>query len=84
MPAYLIVDLDIEEVGALDEYRRRAVPILAKYGGRAIMRLGTVTVLEGDWRPKRMVGIEFPTMAALQRDDWAGPGNSTFTGTYLR
>ncbi len=67
MPAYLIADLDIEDVRALDEYRRRAVPILAKYGGRAIIRLGAVTVLEGDWRPKRMVGIEFPEMAALQR-----------------
>ena len=67
MAAYMIVDLDIEDLSALDEYRRQAVPIFAKYGGRALVRLGRAEVLEGDWIPKRVMVLEFQTMDALKR-----------------
>jgi uncharacterized protein (DUF1330 family) len=67
MAAYLIVDLDVADLSALDEYRRQAVPLTAKYGGRPLIRLGVGEVLEGDWRPKRIICVEYPTMAALKR-----------------
>ena len=67
MAAYLIVDLDVADLSALDQYRRQAVPLLAKYGGRTLIRLGAGEVLEGDWRPKRMMCLEFATMEALKR-----------------
>lgn len=67
MAAYLIVDLDVDDVSALDDYRRQAVPLLAKYGGRTLIRLGVGEVLEGTWTPKRLMGLEFSTMEALQR-----------------
>lgn len=67
MAAYVIVDLDVDDVSALDEYRRQAASLFARYGGRALIRLGIGEVLEGDWRPKRMMCLEFATMAALKR-----------------
>jgi len=67
MAAYVIVDLDAPDLSALDEYRRRAVPLFAKHGGRALIRLGVGEVLEGDWQPKRIMCLEFATMDGLKR-----------------
>ena len=66
MAAYLIADLDIPDLSALADYRRRAAPVVARHGGRAIIRLGAVSVLEGSWRPTSVMALEFPTMAALR------------------
>jgi uncharacterized protein (DUF1330 family) len=67
MAAYLIVDLDVEDLSALAEYGRQAVPLTVKYGGRSLIRLGAHDVLEGDWQPKRIICVEFATMEALKR-----------------
>jgi uncharacterized protein (DUF1330 family) len=67
MAAYLIVDLDVEDLSALNDYRLQAVPLLAKYGGRTLVRLGVGEVLEGNWTPKRLMMLEFSTMEALKR-----------------
>jgi uncharacterized protein (DUF1330 family) len=67
MPTYVIVDLDVDELSALDEYRRQAVPLLPRYGGRPIIRFGATEVLEGDWIPKRLIGLEFADMEAVKR-----------------
>jgi uncharacterized protein (DUF1330 family) len=44
-----------------EEYRRLVTPTLEQYGGRFIVRGGPIDVLEGDWRPGRLVIIEFPS-----------------------
>jgi uncharacterized protein (DUF1330 family) len=67
MAAYVIVDLDVRDAGALDNYRRAVPGTVAKYGGRFIVRGGAFEVLEGDWTPKRVVVLEFPSMDALKR-----------------
>jgi uncharacterized protein (DUF1330 family) len=66
MAAYLIVDLDVEDIGVLAEYASQAVPLTAKYGGRPLIRSGAHEVLEGTWQPKRIICVEFATMAALK------------------
>ena len=33
-----------------------------QYGGKYIVRGGATEVLEGNWKPKRIVILEFPTM----------------------
>jgi uncharacterized protein (DUF1330 family) len=67
MVAYAIVDLDVKDPSKLESYRRDVPATVAKYGGRFIVRGGACEVLEGDWTPKRIVVLEFPTMDALKR-----------------
>ncbi|TMJ65525.1 MAG: DUF1330 domain-containing protein [Alphaproteobacteria bacterium] len=49
---------------------RQVVPKIERHGGRYLTRAGTHEVLEGDWRPNRVVIIEFPDMAAIRA--WYG------------
>jgi uncharacterized protein (DUF1330 family) len=67
MAAYLIVDIHVKNPDGYDEYRRQVPATLAKYGGRFVVRGGASETLEGEWMPKRVVVVEFPTMDALKR-----------------
>jgi uncharacterized protein (DUF1330 family) len=67
MAAYIIVDINVKNPDGYDEYRRQVPATLAKYGGRFVVRGGASETLEGDWAPKRVVVVEFPTMEALKR-----------------
>jgi len=63
MPAYLIAEHVITDAGKFDEYRAKAAPMIAKYGGRYLTKGGTHRLPEGGhWRPERVVIIEFPDM----------------------
>jgi uncharacterized protein (DUF1330 family) len=67
MAAYLFADLEVKDAAGYETYRARVGDTIAKYGGRFIVRGGKHEVLEGDFNPKRMVLLEFPSMEALQR-----------------
>jgi uncharacterized protein (DUF1330 family) len=43
-----------------------AIPIIERFGGRYLTRVGSHEVLDGNWRPNRVVIIEFPDMAAMR------------------
>ena len=63
MSAYLIVDTQIENAEAYEEYKVLARPIAEKYGGVYRARGGDMEILETDlWTPTRIVIIEFPDM----------------------
>jgi uncharacterized protein (DUF1330 family) len=66
MPAYLIADVEVIDQDRYAEYRRQVLPLVQRHGGRFIVRGGRHEVLEGPWRPQRVVIIEFPDMAALK------------------
>ena len=51
---------------ALQEYRAQVPAVLAKYGGRFLVRGPQVTALEGKYDGQRLVVIEFPSMADLE------------------
>jgi uncharacterized protein (DUF1330 family) len=59
MAAYVIVDINITDPAGYEEYRRLGPPTVAAYGGKFIVRGGKVEVLEGEWRPERLVVLEF-------------------------
>lgn len=67
MAAYLVADLDVKDPAGIENYRAKVGATIAQYGGRFIVRGGAHDVLEGDWRPTRLVLIEFPDMASLKR-----------------
>lgn len=67
MSAYLIVDIDIHDAAGLEEYRQQVPATVTKYGGRFIVRGGKYERLEGDWQPKRLVLLEFPSVEQAKR-----------------
>ena len=77
MPAYFIVDLDIIEPAGFEEYRQLVPATIQQYGGRYIVRGGTSETLEGDWQPKRVVVLEFPSLAQARlwynSEEYRGP-----------
>ena len=70
MPAYVAVDIDIHDPETYERYKALAPPAIAAYGGRYLARGGETRVLEGDWRPRRFVLLEFPSME--QAELWWG------------
>jgi uncharacterized protein (DUF1330 family) len=63
MPAYVIVNIDVKDPVRYEEYKRRAAPTVAAFDGRYIVRGGPAEVVEGEWMPKRVVVLEFPSLA---------------------
>ncbi len=62
MPAYVIVDVKITDPVRYEDYKKLTPGIVGSYGGKFIVRGGTTEVLEGDWKPGRVVVLEFPDM----------------------
>lgn len=67
MAAYVIAEVEVTDAAAFDEYRKQVPATIEKYGGRYLARGGATDVLEGAWRPKRLVVLEFPSVAAARR-----------------
>ena len=72
MPAYVVVQIDVKDSVAYEEYRRLASPTVTLYSGRYVVRGGASEILEGSWQPRRLVVLEFPT-AERARAWWSSP-----------
>jgi uncharacterized protein (DUF1330 family) len=66
MPAYLIANIDITDAALFDQYRVQVPAVIAQYGGRYAVRGGATETVEGTSPFKRLVVLEFPTMADLK------------------
>lgn len=62
MAAYVIVDAEVTDPAKYEDYKKLSPGAVAKHGGRFLARGGQTAVLEGDWRPNRVVVIEFPSL----------------------
>ena len=62
MTAYVIVEINIVDPVGYEEYKKQAAATVHKYGGKYLVRGGKTEVLEGDWKPKRIVVLEFESM----------------------
>ena len=67
MSAYVIAEIDVVDPAAYEDYRKQVLAVVTKYGGKFLVRGGTVESKEGGWVPKRIVVLEFPTMAQAQK-----------------
>jgi uncharacterized protein (DUF1330 family) len=67
MAAYVIASVDVTDPAGFEEYRALVPATIERYGGRYLVRGGAHEVLEGAWRPHRLVVLEFPSMAAARR-----------------
>ncbi len=67
MSAYFIVDIEVLDPVAYEEYRRQAPPTIAAYGGKYLTRGGKVESLEGNWMPNRFVILEFESVVQFKK-----------------
>jgi uncharacterized protein (DUF1330 family) len=73
MPAYVIADIDVHDPDTYMEYVALVRATLDPFEGTFLIRDADPHTLEGDWRPKRIVVIEFPT-AEHARGWYESPG----------
>ena len=67
MSAWVIVDTQIQDSEAYEEYKRLAKPIAERYGGIYRARGGPMDIIESElWSPTRIVLVEFPDMASAR------------------
>jgi uncharacterized protein (DUF1330 family) len=66
MSAYLIANIDVKDAADYEEYKAKAPAVIRKHGGEYLVRGGAFIVLEGDWKPSRLVIVRFPDLAAAQ------------------
>lgn len=69
MPAYVINDMDVTDAALLEEYKKLSPATVRQFGGHFLVRGGDLAVIEGDWSPKRLVILEFPSVEQAQA--WA-------------
>ena len=63
MAAYAIIDIEVLDKEKYEPFRQLVTKTVEQYGGKYIVRGGGWEVLEGTWAPRRLVILEFPTMA---------------------
>jgi uncharacterized protein (DUF1330 family) len=66
MAAYVIFDVDIRDANRYQEFMTKVKHALAEAGARYLARGGKQKVYEGDWTPRRIVLLEFPSVAAWE------------------
>jgi len=62
MPVYIIVEVSIHDEKIYEEYKKLTPASIEAFHGRFIIRGGQTTALEGNWKPERIVVVEFPTI----------------------
>ena len=67
MPAYLIANITVRDPNRFARYVAEAPGIVARFGGRYIVRGGASQILEGQPQINRTVVIEFPAMQNIKK-----------------
>lgn len=66
MKAYVIGDITVNDIERYKTYVASAPEFVARHGGKYLVRGGKVSVMDGEWRPERVVVLEFPSMEQAQ------------------
>jgi uncharacterized protein (DUF1330 family) len=66
MSAYVIFDVEVRDPARYQQFMAGVKPALEQAGARYLARGGDHKVHEGDWTPRRIVLLEFPSLAAWE------------------
>lgn len=66
MAAYVINDMEVTDPVTFEQYKQLSPATVALYGGRFLVRGGACRSAEGDWSPKRLVVLAFPSAERAQ------------------
>ena len=59
MPAYMIADVTVTNPEQMARYREWSTRAFAEFGVEVLVRGGEMDVLEGPWKPQRLVLLKF-------------------------
>jgi len=62
MAGYIVADVEITDPEEYQRYVKQVPPTVERYGGKFLVRSGQPETIEGDWKTKRVVIIEFPSV----------------------
>jgi uncharacterized protein (DUF1330 family) len=65
MPAYVIFEVEIRDTERWKDFSVQLRPLLAAAGAKYLVRGGVPKTHEGDWSPRRLSILEFPSRQAL-------------------
>ena len=63
---YVIAQVEVTNPTQYEEYKKWSSAAMQAHGAEVCVRGGQTEVLEGDWTPRRLVLIEFPSAEALR------------------
>ena len=66
MNAYLILDIKINDLNVFRSYVSEIPTFVKKHSGRYVVLGGEAETIEGNWKPQRVVVIEFPSKENAQ------------------
>jgi uncharacterized protein (DUF1330 family) len=66
MKGYLIANITVTDPAKFEEYRKAVPPLIAAHGGRYLIRGGKTEAVEGTDPFRRLVVLEFPSLAAAK------------------
>jgi uncharacterized protein (DUF1330 family) len=66
MPAYIIGRVDISDRDKYRHYLKKTPPVIEQYGGKVIARSEDVITLEGPDETRRIVILQFPSLAKAE------------------
>lgn len=61
MTTYVLFDVDIRDMARYQDFMSQVKPAIEAAGARYLARGGPHAIHEGDWQPRRIVLLEFPT-----------------------
>ncbi len=67
MAGYFVAHIDVTDPDAFEAYRALAPEVIAKFGGRYLVRGGAIEVLEGEWPKPRLVILAFDSVDQARR-----------------
>ena len=67
MAAYILAEIEVTNPEGYKEYTAQVPATIARYGGRFLVRGGSIEILEGEWPQRRRVLIEFASMEQARR-----------------
>lgn len=62
MAVYVVVDNDVIDQEPYREYLKEITPTVSQYGGRYIVRAGKIHFADTNWKPDRLIIIEFDNL----------------------
>ncbi len=66
MAALVIFDVEIRDLARYQDFMNQVKPALAAAGAKYLARGGEHRIYEGDWIPRRIVILEFPSIEAWE------------------